>query len=386
LQTALDRVAQQKLADLERRHLVRAPLVTAPAGGAWVEREGRRLLSFSSNDYLGLTRHPAVRAAAIGAIERYGTGAGASPLVTGYHPLAERLELELARFLGCEGACLFGAGYLANLGTIGAIVAGEDAIFIDRLAHASIWNGARLSAAHVEAFEHNDLEDLALRLRERRGGVRYALVLTEGVFSMDGDIAPLPELADLAARYDAWVLVDDAHGLGTRGGGAGSTHAFAAPLALDVHVGTLSKALGSYGGFACGSRALVALLRNRARSFIYSTAPPPSAVAAALAALQIVADQPELAEIPLARARTFARAAGFRAPASHIVPLVVGTAAAALAASAQLEARGILVTAIRPPSVPEGTARLRCSFTASHTEDDVALLAVAIRELGLVAR
>jgi len=386
LQTALDRVAQQKLADLERRHLSRGPLVTAPAEGAWVEREGRRLLSFSSNDYLGLTRHPAVRAAAIGAIERYGTGAGASPLVTGYHPLAERFESELAHFKGCEGACVFGAGYLANLGTIGAIVATEDAIFIDRLAHASIWNGARLSGAHVEAFEHNDLEDLTRRLRERRAGARYALVLTEGVFSMDGDVAPLPDLAELAARYDAWLLVDDAHGLGTRGRGVGSTNAFDAPLAIDVQVGTLSKALGSYGGFACGSRALVALLRNRARSFIYSTAPPPSAVAAALAALQIVAAQPELAAVPLARARSFARATGLPEPASHIVPLVIGAADAALAASAQLEARGILVTAIRPPSVPEKTARLRCSFTASHTEDDVALVVAAVRELGLVAR
>jgi 8-amino-7-oxononanoate synthase len=386
LQTALDGVAQQKLADLERRHLSRGPLVTAPAEGAWVEREGRRLLSFSSNDYLGLTRHPAVRAAAIGAIERYGTGAGASPLVTGYHPLAERFESELAHFKGCEGACVFGAGYLANLGTIGAIVATEDAIFIDRLAHASIWNGARLSGAHVEAFEHNDLEDLTRRLRERRAGARYALVLTEGVFSMDGDVAPLPDLAELAARYDAWLLVDDAHGLGTRGRGVGSTNAFDAPLAIDVQVGTLSKALGSYGGFACGSRALVALLRNRARSFIYSTAPPPSAVAAALAALQIVAAQPELAAVPLARARSFARATGLPEPASHIVPLVIGAADAALAASAQLEARGILVTAIRPPSVPEKTARLRCSFTASHTEDDVALVVAAVRELGLVAR
>lgn len=386
MQTALDGVAQQKLADLERRHLSRGPLVTAPAEGAWVEREGRRLLSFSSNDYLGLTRHPAVRAAAIGAIERYGTGAGASPLVTGYHPLAERFESELAHFKGCEGACVFGAGYLANLGTIGAIVATEDAIFIDRLAHASIWNGARLSGAHVEAFEHNDLEDLTRRLRERRAGARYALVLTEGVFSMDGDVAPLPDLAELAARYDAWLLVDDAHGLGTRGRGVGSTNAFDAPLAIDVQVGTLSKALGSYGGFACGSRALVALLRNRARSFIYSTAPPPSAVAAALAALQIVAAQPELAAVPLARARSFARATGLPEPASHIVPLVIGAADAALAASAQLEARGILVTAIRPPSVPEKTARLRCSFTASHTEDDVALVVAAVRELGLVAR
>jgi 8-amino-7-oxononanoate synthase len=211
-------------------------------------------------------------------------------------------------------------------------------------------------------------------------------VLTEGVFSMDGDVAPLPDLAELAARYDAWLLVDDAHGLGTRGRGVGSTNAFDAPLAIDVQVGTLSKALGSYGGFACGSRALVALLRNRARSFIYSTAPPPSAVAAALAALQIVAAQPELAAVPLARARSFARATGLPEPASHIVPLVIGAADAALAASAQLEARGILVTAIRPPSVPEKTARLRCSFTASHTEDDVALVVAAVRELGLVAR
>jgi 8-amino-7-oxononanoate synthase len=306
--------------------------------------------------------------------------------VTGYHPLAERLELELARFKSCEAACLFGAGYLANLGTIGAIVAGEDEIFIDRLAHASMWSGARLSGARVEAFAHNDIEDLARRLRERRAGARYALVLTEGVFSMDGDAAPLPELAQLAARYDAWLLVDDAHGLGTRGGGFGSTRAFDMPVALDVQVGTFSKALGSYGGFACGSQALVALLRNRARSFIYSTAPPPSAVAAALAALQIVAAEPELAAIPHARARSFARAAGLPEPASHIVALIAGAADAALAASAQLEARGILVTAIRPPSVPEGTARLRCTFTASHSEDDVALLVVAVRELGVVAR
>jgi 8-amino-7-oxononanoate synthase len=366
----LDEFASQKLAALEEASLRRRLVSTARADGIWVERGGRRLLSFSCNDYLGLTHHPALKAAAIAAIERYGVGAGASRLVTGDHPLYAELEARLARFRGTEAACVFGSGYLANAGIAQALVGRDDLILIDELAHSSLWTGARLSRAAVHAFRHNDAAHLAALLREHRIGRRHALIVTEGVFSMDGDRAPLGELAALARRFDAWLMVDDAHDL----------HFEPATTDIPLRIGTLSKALGGYGGYLCASAPVIELMRNRARTLIYSTGLPPPAVAAAIAALDVIEREPALLARPLAKAEAFTRAAGLPPAESAIVPVVIGEAAAALDASRLLERERFLVVAIRPPTVPEGTARLRLAFSALHPDAEIERLACVVRQ------
>ncbi len=376
--SSLDEFANAKLAGLESQHL-RRNLVTTARRNVVVERDGRRLVSFSCNDYLGLSDHPAVIEAARAALDRYGLGAGASRLVTGNHPLYDALETRLARLKGTAAACVFGSGYLANTGIIPALVGGGDLVLIDELAHACLWAGARLSGATVVPFGHNDLDDLRALLGERRGGHGRTLILTDGVFSMDGDLAPLPALGRLARDFDAWLMADDAHGIGVVGHGRGST--FAAGTAADVplQMGTLSKAIGAYGGYLCASVPVVELMKNRARTFVYSTALPPPVVAAAMAALDLIAADPALAAAPLAKARAFTTRAGLAPAQSQIVPLIVGTAEAALAAARLLEAEGFLVVPIRPPTVPPGTARLRFAFTARHDDGDIARLADLVR-------
>ena len=374
--SSIDRFAQEKLADLERRALRRSLAATERHDGIWVERDGKRLLSFSCNDYLGLTQHPALKAAAIAAIERYGVGAGASRLVTGNHPLYQDLEARLARLKGTQAACVFGSGYLANSGIAPALVGRDDLILIDELAHASLWTGARLSRAEVFSFQHNDMTHLAALLDERRGKHRHALIVSEGVFSMDGDRAPLSELASLARGADAWLMVDDAHDLGF-----GDADSVDVPL----RIGTLSKALGSYGGYLCASHAVIDLIRNRARTLIYSTGLPPATVAAAIAAIDLIERQPALPAQPVQKAKAFTAAAKLPEAQSAIVPVIVGEAAAALMASQALEREGFLVVAIRPPTVPEGTARLRLAFSALHPDAEIARLAEVVRARNLGA-
>jgi 8-amino-7-oxononanoate synthase len=376
----LDTFATTKLARIEADGRLRRPRQTRPLGGAVTMQNGRRLVSFSSNDYLGLRDAPAVRAAAIAALTEFGTGAGASYLVTGNHPLYAELERQLADFKGTQDTCIFGSGYLANIGTIPTFAGAQDLLLVDERCHSCIMAGAQLAGGTVQLFRHNDIFDVTRKLRERRGAFRYALIITEGVFSMDGDRAPLSALSALAHEYDAWLMVDDAHGFGVLGGGRGSAFADRGHVAVDIHMGTLSKALGSYGGFVCASRPVIDLLRNRARSFIYSTALPPASVAAALAALGIIAHNPGLTEEPLRKARAFARELDLPGADSPIVPLVVGTSESALQAAARLEESGFLVVPIRPPTVAEGSARLRVCFTASHSGDDVARLAKTVRK------
>ncbi len=383
---SLDAFALDKLAGLERRQLRRTLSETTrdaadPSGGAWVERDGRRLLSFCCNDYLNLATHPAVVAAAVDATRRHGTGAGASRLVSGNHAGFAGLESRLARLKGTEAACVFGSGYLANAGIVPALVGPRDLVLVDALAHACLWAGAQLAGARVETFRHNDVAHLAALLASERAAHPRAMILTDGVFSMDGDLAPLPALSALAESHDAWLMVDDAHGLGVMGAGRGSAHAFEPPARVALQMGTLSKAAGGYGGYLCASQAVVDLIRTRARPFIYSTGLPPGVVAAASAALDVIAADPAYAARPLALARRFTRAAGLADAQSPIVPLVLGTAEAALAGSRTLEAQGFLVSAIRPPTVPDGTARLRFTFMARHSEADVDRLAGAVRTL-----
>jgi len=379
---SLDEFATAKLDELQRASLRRTLVDTTRVTGIWTLRNGRRLLSFCCNDYLNLTHHPAVKEAAIEAMLTYGVGAGASRFVTGNHPLFAELEMRLARWKDTEAACVFGSGYLANLGIIPALVGEGDLVLVDELAHACLWGGARLSRAEVIAFRHSDLRHVEELLGAQRPRNKHALIATDGVFSMDGDIAPLKALGELAQQHDAWLMSDDAHGLGVLGDGHGSTLVQGADVPLQM--GTLSKALGAYGGYLCASTAVIGLIHNRARSLIYETGLPPAMVGAAIAALDLIAREPAYAALPVQKAQAFARAAGLPQPESPIVPIVIGEAADALAASRLLEEHGFLVTAIRPPTVPPGTARLRLTFTAQHPDDQIARLAALVRKRILV--
>ena len=380
---SLTAFAAEKLDQLESRSLRRRLVPTDRLDGLWVERGGRRLLSFSCNDYLNLSHHPAVKAAAIAAVERYGVGSGASRLVTGDNPLFGELEARLAALKGKAAACVFGSGYLANTGIIPTVMGSGDLILADELAHACIWSGAQLSGATVLAFRHNDMADLAEKLAAHRGAAARCLIATDGVVSMAGDLAPLDAISDLARAHDAWLLVDDAHGLGVVGqGGAGSGSVY--PTAhIDLAMGTFSKALGGYGAYVCASAPVIDLIKTRARTFVYTTGLPPANAAAALAALEVIAADPDLVAAPLANARRFTRALNLPDATSAVVPILMGEADRALVAAQALEAQGFLAVAIRPPTVPAGTARLRLAFTAGHTARDIEGLVSAI--VGLAA-
>jgi len=378
---SLDDFASRKLAALDDVRLRRTPVVTA-RDGIYVERAGRRLISFSCNDYLNLSRHPTVIKAAVDAAERYGTGAGASRLVTGNHPLHVELEARLARLKATDAACVFGSGYLANTGIVPALVRSGDLILADELSHACIHAGAKLSGATVKLYRHADTDHAESLLLAHRAGHPRALLVTDGVFSMDGDLAPLHDLANVAKRFDAWLLADDAHGLGVVGGGRGSSFADGngGPADVPLQMGTLSKAIGAYGGYLCASQAVIDLMYTRARTFIYSTGLPPPVVAAAIAALDIIERDKDYVAEPLRKARQFTRALNLPEPQSAIVPLVLGDSDAAIAAARSLEEDGFLVVAIRPPTVPHGTARLRFAFTAQHPDAEIGRLAASVRQ------
>jgi 8-amino-7-oxononanoate synthase len=376
---SLDDVAAAKLAALERRRLRRALVTTERTSATGARQAGRDLVSFSCNDYLGLSRHPDVIAASIEATQRHGVGAGSSRLVNGNHPLYAALERKLAELKGSEDAIVFGSGYLTNVGVIPALAGTGDLIVIDELAHSCLRAGASLSRSRVVEFRHNDSAHAAALLAEQRGRHRHCLLITDGVFSMEGDLAPLAALATLAREHDAWLMTDDAHGLGVVGDGRGSSFAGGARVAVPLQMGTLSKAVGAYGGYLCASRNVVELLRNRARSFVYSTGLPAGTVAAASRALDIIATDLDLVRRPLALARTFTAELGLPAAQSPIVSVVLGGAERALLASEALKLAGFLVAAIRPPTVPPGTSRLRFTFSAAHSDQSVRELAGAVR-------
>lgn len=379
---SLEKFATEKLHGLEAQNLRRWLVETDRGADAIAFRNGRRLISFCCNDYLNLSQHHQVKQAAIAATQVFGAGAGASRLVSGNHALYRELETALARLKGTEDACVFGSGYLANLGIIPVLAAPEDMILADALSHACLMAGGRLSGARTLIFRHNDLAHLEELLRAHRGAYRHCLILTDGVFSMDGDLAPVRELAVLAQRYDAWLMTDDAHGIGVLAEGRGSSFAEGAKADVPLQMGTLSKAVGVYGGYICASRAVIDLIRTRARTLIYSTGLPPGSVGAAIAALEIIERDPELCAAPLDKARRFTRAMNLPDAQSPIVPLIIGDAGRALALSAMLEEAGFLVTAIRPPTVPGGTARLRFTFTAAHRDTDIDRLASVLHEAG----
>ncbi len=342
------------------------------------------MLSFCSNDYLGLAAHPELVEALREGAERYGVGSGAAHLVSGHGEPHQRLEAALAAFTGRPRALLFSTGYMANLGAIQALAGRGSRILADKLNHASLTDGARLSGARLLRYPHADSDALARMLE----GTDKALIVTDGVFSMDGDLAPLPELARLARDSGARLMVDDAHGLGVLGeAGRGSLDLFS--LGVDdvpILVGTLGKAFGTFGAFVAGSEPLIETLIQRARSYIYTTALPPAVAHASCVALDIaMREEWRRAHLRrlIARFRDGARALGLPLAASDtpIQPLIAGDAARALAWSRFLEARGVLVTAIRPPTVPAGSARLRVTFSAAHQEADVDQLLGLLAEL-----
>ncbi len=377
---SLDQFAQEKLDDLQRRHLRRALAETVREDDIWIERDGKRLLSFSCNDYLNLTQHPAIKQAAIAAIEKYGAGSGASRLVTGNHPLYAQLEARLARIKKTEAAVVFGSGYLANAGIIPVLIGRDGLVLADELSHACLFAGAQLSRGKVVTFRHNDVAHARELLLTHRAGHDHALIVTDGVFSMDGDLAPLAELLALANEHDAWLMSDDAHGLGVVGGGRGTSFVGNTHIPVPLQMGTLSKAVGAYGGYLCASAPVIDLIRNRARTLIYSTGLPPACVAAAIAALDLIEREPGYAALPVKKAKTFTKTTGLPEAQSPIVPVIIGGEEATLAASRLLAEEGFLAAPIRPPTVAAGTARLRLTFTAQHPDDQIARLAALVRD------
>jgi glycine C-acetyltransferase/8-amino-7-oxononanoate synthase len=377
---------RERLDELKELGLFRRTRLVSGPQGPRVVLDGRPVLLLCSNNYLGLADHPRVQEAAADAAMRWGVGAGASRLVSGTMTVHRRLEERLAGLKGTDTALLFGSGYLANLGVVSALARHGEVVFSDELNHASIVDGCRLSRAEVFVYDHGDVEHLAWGLRQADG--RGALIVTDSVFSMDGDVAPLAEIAELARRHDVRVMVDEAHATGCCGpGGRGAVAEAGLEGEIDVVVGTLGKALGSYGAFAACDAEMAQYLTNSARSFIFSTAPPPPAVAGALAALDVLAEHPRRVERLRANAdvlRAELAREGFDVSGSttQIVPLVVGDARTALRVCEAALERGVFAQAIRPPTVPEGTSRLRLAVMATHTKDE---LREAARVLGRAA-
>ncbi len=372
-----------ELIALERANLRRRLLARDGPQSTRLSIEGRQLVNFGSNDYLALAADPRLGRAVADALEREGWGSGASPLVTGYGATQRRLEDRLAEFEGTEAALVFSCGFAANAGTIAALVGPGDVVYCDRKNHASLLDGCRLSRADVRVYPHGDCQRLASLLAEPHK-YRRRLVVTDALFSMDGDLAPLAELAELAERHEAMLLVDEAHATGVFGErGRGVAEHLGVEDRIHVRIGTLSKALGCVGGFVAGSRSLVEWLVNRARPYVFSTAGPAAAAAAALAALDIVRQEAHRRQQLLARAQELRRELvhqgwNIGASASQIIPLVVGDPVRAMQLSAQLCDRGFLVPAIRPPTVPEGEACLRISLTVGHTEEMITVLLAAL--------
>jgi 8-amino-7-oxononanoate synthase len=366
------------------RKLYRERRILDSPQGPEVVVENQRCLAFCSNDYLGLANHPALVEALQQAAGRYGVGAGAAHLVSGHSALHHALEEELAEWTGTQRALLFSTGYMANLGVASALLRRSDRLFEDRLNHASLLDAARLSGARLLRYEHADMARLAARI-EAAGGC--AMVASDGVFSMDGDLAGLPDLARIADASGAWLLIDDAHGLGVLGeGGRGSYSHFDVAIGGNrILMGTLGKAFGSFGAFVAGSEVLIETLIQSARTYIYTTATPPALAAATRTALTLVRDEGwrrEKLGALIERFRDGARARGFALMPSRtpIQPLLVGGTAAALSLSAALRDCGILVPAIRPPTVPEGAARLRITFSAAHREVHIDRLLEALEQ------
>lgn len=360
---------------LRQRHALHTPQ------GPHVRIDGRDYLAFASNDYLGLANHPALKTAMQQAIDDWGVGAGASELVAGHFAIQQQAEAALADWVGCEAALVFGSGYAANLGVITSLVGRGDAVFADKLNHASLNDACVLSRADFQRFRHSDLDHLAELLQKTPARTR--LIAVDAVYSMDGDEAPLRELLALAERYDAWLYLDDAHGFGLLGEGRGALVEYALHHPRVVYMATLGKAAGVAGAFVAGSRALVQWLVNSARTYIFTTAHPPAQAAAVMASLQLMQGEPWRRERIQRHILTLAsfmqdKSLQLRSSRSPIQAIIIGSNEAAVSYSKALREQGVWIPAIRPPTVPAGTARLRVSLTAGHTEDDIKALLAAL--------
>ncbi|WP_027365196.1 8-amino-7-oxononanoate synthase [Desulfotruncus alcoholivorax] len=348
---------------------------------------GKKCILLSSNNYLGLTGHPELISAAKDAISLWGTGAGGSRLTTGNFRLHEELEEAIAHFKNTESAVVFNTGYMANIGTITALTGKEDIIFSDELNHASIIDGCRLSRAKTVIYPHKKIGALE-KLLQQASGYRRILIVTDGVFSMDGDLAPLPRLVELSEKYNALLMVDDAHATGVLGDrGAGSVNHFGLEGKISIQMGTLSKAIGSAGGYVAGSRDLIDYLRNKARSFIFSTSLPPSVIAAALAALRVMQKNPQLREklhLNAQYLRSGLKQMGFTilAEESPVIPVLIGDADKTVQMAQHLFDLGVFAPGIRPPTVPQGTSRVRVTVMATHTRDDLDQALAAFEQAG----
>lgn len=351
-----------------------------------IKREGKEVIQFSSNNYLGLTSHPAVKKKAIKIIEEFGCGSASSRLVSGNLLLYKELEERLAQFKQTPAALVFNSGYMANLGVIPSLMGEGDIIFSDELNHASIIDACRLSRAEICIYPHRDVEYLENLLRKTKG--KKKLIVTEGVFSMEGDIAPLPDIAFIAERYSAMLMVDDAHGTGVLGEqGRGTIEHFGLQNKVDIQMGTLSKALGGIGGFIAGDKILIDYLINTARTFIFTTALPPSVLSSAIAALEVICEEPNLRKRLWDNVQFFKtriESLGFQTTSTEtpIIPVILRDSWLALRMSEMLLHQGILIQAIRPPAVPEGTSRLRITIMATHTREDLEMALYALEKAG----
>lgn len=378
---------KKDLQKLAREHLLREISVLDSPSGPLMSLNGQNTLQFASNDYLGLANHPQLKHAALKAIEQFGVGAGASRLISGNLTPHDDLEKALARFFGTEAALILSSGYAANIGIIPSLIAPEGIIFADRLCHASLIDGCRLSRAKLRVFHHNDIDHLKSLLAKRTPN-HPTLIVTEGVFSMDGDLAPLRELARLAEEFEAILLVDDAHGTGVMGlTGRGSIEYWEVESTNILHMGTLSKALGTSGGFITGTKEFIAYLINTSRSFIYSTAPPPAIAAAAKSALHLIRQEPERCiQLWQNRERMYqgltAMGCQLTKTESPILPIIVNDPGLAVKMSQHLLEKGIYIPAIRPPTVPKGTSRLRVTVTAVHSIEQIDTALEAIQQIG----
>ena len=381
---------QQALDSLAAGNLIRSPVTVDSACGPVVSIDGRRVLCFCSNDYLSLANHPDVRSAARDAIDQWGVGTGASRLVCGSTACHVRLEQKLSAFKQTPGAVVTSTGWMANRVAIGALASRGDLVLCDKLSHASILDAAASSGAAVRTYLHCDTNRLETLLGRHRSGARRCLIVTDSVFSMDGDIAPLADLAVLKKKYDAQLLVDEAHATGLLGAaGRGAAELLGVEDDIDATVGTLSKAIGSIGGFVAGAKPLIDTIRNTGRAYIYTTAPPAAACAAAMAALELIVASPAIRTDLLAAAgdlRNRLRDAGLNVPegSTPIIPVIIGDAGRAADIAAQLLENDILLPAIRPPTVPRGSSRLRISLCASHTGEQIETLIERLKEFAPV--
>lgn len=378
---------EERLKAFAEQHRLRTITCIDKIAGATIQIEGRRFIQFASNDYLGLATHPQVVHAAVEATRTFGVGATAARLICGTLPPHQELENALAKFKGAEKALTFGSGYLANAGIIPSLIGHGDLVLADRLCHASLLDGCRLAKADLRLYRHGDMEHLESLLK-RRHPSRKALVVTDGLFSMDGDLAPLPFLADIADHYGADLYIDDAHGTGVMGPtGRGTLEHFGLESRIPFHMGTLGKALGSSGAYVVGTSTLVQYLINTSRTFMFTTAPPPGVAAAAAAALRIVERDPDRRRrlwINRERLNSGLRHLGFRLTdsVSPILPVLIGDADRALRFAEQLFRRGIYAPAVRPPTVPDATSRIRVTITSEHTAAHIDEALAAFREAG----